>query len=145
MAEHRVKWAPGVRALVSEDGQNWESATAVDWSALGPCWGPVRDCIVVDSPDLWTHPIPGTCATCGKVDLCGCPGEGWGVPVHTMLPTGREGVWIISVGRLDPEFTWKGDRWIDGGSGAEPGDPCPPCVPFLSGHPVWIDPWEDNA
>lgn len=162
----RVPWTEGQRALVLAEWPDYqprwcEAISTVRagrryWrAALGP------SSLMVEATTAATRHLPDQCRTCHGF-RCGCPGEGWEVPVHVRLPIPHE--WLTLRNPADPGMVyfdpWMGSgiwivrsvsrpgavsEWFQATRNVHPcaGTPCPPCVPYLNGRPVWVDPWKE--
>lgn len=159
MNDKRVPWAEGRRALV-----RWRSLWGGEWvECVGMMAGETSDVLhdppftiparktwkaltrggrVDDGLDrLETRPLPDHCGTCFDPFGCGCPGDGWGVPVHVKLPSVVEGVVLREVGNPDDARVPDGKEWRRFGAYYNPGEQTRPMVPFRNGAPIYLKPW----
>lgn len=158
MNDKRVPWAEGRRALVRWAASGDQRAT--DWFEAvarmhedGHVEGLVTDadrCRIWFSEDLDTfvsddaadtRPLPDHCGTCFLPFGCGCPGDGWSVPVHVKLPAVVEGVTLREVGDPDDARVPDGKEWRRFGAYYSPGEQTRPMVPFRNGAPIYVKLW----
>jgi hypothetical protein len=104
----------------------------------------------VPDDDADTHALPDHCGTCFLPFGCGCPGDGWSVPVHVRLPDVMAGVSLATydtttrnvkslfVADLSRPRRWF-NRFTRGARDA--GRECSPLVPFRNGAPIYLKPW----
>jgi hypothetical protein len=158
VSEKRVPWAQGRKALVRWAASDHQGAG--DWFEAvarmhedGHVEGPVTDadrCRIWFSEDLDnfvpdddadTRPLPDHCGTCFLPFGCGCPGDGWSVPVHVRLPAVVVDVGLhLSAGA--GFHGWEsGGQWRVGGYERKPGATCRPVVPFRNGIAIYLKPW----
>lgn len=145
----RVKWSPRAVALVSEDGSRWRGAgttTATvygfDTDRSGRLW--LDGDTAIEDEDAWTLPHPGRCVTCQASSPCGCPGEGWSVPVHVRVPDPVPDGYLLNPISGDVAAWEHNGIWCHAyyGDDVVVGSECRPLIPIKDGRPVWVDLWE---
>jgi hypothetical protein len=168
MGDNRAPWAEGRRALV-----RWRSLWGGEWvECVGMMVGETSDVfhnppLTIPARKAWkaltrggrvddgldkleTRPLPDHCGTCFLPFGCGCPGDGWSVPVHVRLPDVMAGVSLATydtttrnvkslfVADLSRPRRWF-NRFTRGARDA--GRECSPLVPFRNGAPIYLKPW----